>query len=230
MSIIHLALSHRRKLCLPCMCHMMSHLSHLHIHLTEKLHERQLPLLLLLMRKFLKKGKISQSPSLTRWYPSSPKAEAFLLFGVWLQTFLPASSKSNNKPSVPWERRGGWARWERGIRHTAHTRGQPVGRENAQRNDRERGRIFCIWKVFSARQQGSSYCESDDEWNRKAKCKVVKKKKKKSAMSSILPSGLEAQGMDLKALGLLPKNLFPPISKCRNQLRGSRRSLTVIHF
>lgn len=83
---------------------------------------------------------------MTRWYPSSPKAEAFLLFGVWLQTFLPASSKSNNKPSVPWERRGGWARWERGIRHTAHTRGQPVGRENALR---KRTKSLQLKGVFS---------------------------------------------------------------------------------
>lgn len=77
---------------------------------------------------------------MTRCYPSSPKAKAFLLFRVWLQTFLPASSKSNNRPLVPWEHRGGRARQERGIRHTARTRGQPVGKENAQGDDRKKER------------------------------------------------------------------------------------------
>lgn len=178
-------------------------------------------------RKKKKKKKYQRTPPpLTRWRPSSPKAEAFLLFGVWLETFLPASSKSNNKPSVPWERRGGWAQGERCIRHTTRTRGQPVGGENAQRNDRERERRVCIWKVFSARRRGSSLCESNDEWNRKAKCKGVKKKN-----LPCLLSGWEAGGMCLKAFGLLPKNsFFQQISKGRNQLRGSGRSFTVIHF
>lgn len=134
-----------------------------------------------------KKKKIKEPP---HWPggapPLSPKAEAFLPFRVWLETFLPASSKSNNKPLVPWEHRGGWAQGERCIRHAACTRGQPVGGENTQRNDREREWRVCIWKVFSAWRRGSSLCESNDEWNRKAKCKGVKK----SAMSFIRLGGL----------------------------------------
>lgn len=63
----------------------------------------------------------------------------------------------------------------RGAYVTRQTQGQPVGERNAQRNDRERGRRVCIWKVFSARRRGPSLCESDDEWNRKAKCNGVKK-------------------------------------------------------
>lgn len=90
------------------------------------------------IQKKKKEKKKSQSASLTRWYPSSPKAGAFLLFGVWLQTFLPASSKSNNKPSVPWERRGGRARWERGIRHTADTGPAGGGRGRTHRGMTEK--------------------------------------------------------------------------------------------
>lgn len=82
--------------------------------------------------------KKSQSPAMARCYPSSPMA--FLLFRVWLQTSLSASSKSNNRPSVPWDHRGGRARWERGIRHTARTRGQSVGKENAHVEDRKKER------------------------------------------------------------------------------------------
>lgn len=117
----------------------------------------------LLMGKF--RGE-KQSPSIARCYPSSPNARAFLLFRVWLQTFLPASSKSNNRPSVPWEHRGGRDWRERGIRHTARTRGQSVGKENAQggtERRRERRQGACIWKVFSALRRGPSHCKSDGE-------------------------------------------------------------------
>lgn len=98
--------------------------------------------------------------------PLLPKASAFLLFRVWLQTFLLASSKSNNRPLVPWEHRGGRAQWERGIRHTARTRGQrwekKTHREKTERR-RERGRGVCIWKVLSASRQGPLLCENDKE-------------------------------------------------------------------
>lgn len=96
----------------------------------------RLPLHLLMGTFFL---KITE-PCYGQVLPLLPKARAFLLFRVWLQTFLPASSKSNNSPSVPWEHRGGRARWERGIRHTARTRGQPVGKENAHGEDRKKER------------------------------------------------------------------------------------------
>lgn len=112
----------------------------------------------------------------------------------------------------------------RGAYVTRQTQGQPVGERNAQRNDRERGRRVCIWKVFSTQRRGPSLCESDDEWNRKAKCNGVKKN------LPCLLSGLEAEGTSLKALGLLPKTLFPTISKGHNQLRGSGRSFSMIHF
>lgn len=91
---------------------------------------------------------------MARCYPSSPKAKAFLLFiECGSKVFLPDSSKSNNRPSVPWEHRGGRARWERGIRHTARTRGQPVGKENARGEDRkkesERKRSLHLKGAFS---------------------------------------------------------------------------------
>lgn len=174
------------------------------------------------------KKKKSQRPSLTRWYPCSPKAEAFLFFGVWLQTFLPASSKSNNKPSVPWERRGGWARRERGIRHRAYTRGQSVGRENAQRNDREKGKRTMsrhLKGVFSSATRVPTLWE---RWRVKQKRKMQRGKKNKKKNPPCLLSGLEAGGMCLKALGLLPKKTFSTISKGHNQLRGSGGRVTVV--
>lgn len=114
----------------------------------------------LLMGKLKKK---SQSPSMARCYPSSPKAKAFLLFRVWLQTFLPASSKSNNRPSVPWEHRGGRARWERGIRHTS-THKRPAGgkRKRAgrgQKDGEKEEEESAFERCFSASRRGPSLCE-----------------------------------------------------------------------
>lgn len=70
--------------------------------------------------------------------PLLPKA--FLLFRVQPQSFLSAPSKSNNRPTIPWERRWGRAQWERGIRHTAGTRGQPVGKRGKCAGRRQRDR------------------------------------------------------------------------------------------
>lgn len=170
-----------------------------------------------------KKKKKSQSASLTRWYPSSQKAGAFLLFGVWLQTFLPASSKSNNKPSVPWERRGGRARWERGIRHTADTRPAGGGEKCTEEWQRKRTKRLHLKGVFSSETRSLALWE---RWRVKQKSKMQRGRKKPPC----LLSGLEAEGTSLKALGLLPKNLFPTISKGHNPLRGSGRSFSMIHF
>lgn len=173
--------------------------------------------------KIQKKKKKSQSASLTRWYPSSPRAGAFLLFGVWLQTFLPASSKSNNKPSVPWERRGGRARWERGIRHTADTRPAGGGEKCTEEWQRKRTKSRHLKGVFSSEPWSLALWE---RWRVKQKSKM-QRGKKKTAMSFIRFGGW---GNSLKALGLLPKNPFPTISKGHNQLRGSGRSFSMIHF
>lgn len=153
------------------------------------------------MRKFRRRKK-SQSASLTRWYPSSPRAGAFLLFGEWLQTFLPASSKSNNKPSVPWEHRGGRARWERGIRHTADTRPAGGGEKCTEEWQRKRTKSLHLKGVFSLETRSLALWE---RWRVKQKSKMQRGTKKNLPC---LLSGLEAEGTFLKALGLLPKKPF----------------------
>lgn len=121
----------------------MSHLKQLHINPTKKAALMSTSTVTFSHEKIQNKGgeKKSQRPSLTRWYPCSPKAEAFLFFGVWLQTFLPASSKSDNKPSVPWERRGAYV--------TEHTQegsqgGEKMHRGMTEKKDKESASERCF--------------------------------------------------------------------------------------
>lgn len=93
---------------------------------------------------------------MTRCCPSSQKAEVFFFFSLdWgCKLFSQPLQRSNNRPPVPWERGGGSAWRERGIRHAARTRGRLVGkstqREMTEKRERERGRGLCSLKgVFS---------------------------------------------------------------------------------
>lgn len=118
---------------------------------------------------------------MTRCCPSSQKAEVFFSFSLdWgCKLFSQPLQRSNNRPPVPREHRGGSAWRERGIRHAARTRGRLVGkrtqREMTEKSEREKEDEGCaFWKVFSASRQGSSLCESGDEARRTsahAKCK-----------------------------------------------------------
>lgn len=85
--------------------------------------------------------KIHRAPSMARCYPSSPKRlKAFLLFRVWLRTFSPSLFKEQQQaPRVPWEHRGGRARWERGIRHAQQaSRWEKENRAGGRQKDGEK--------------------------------------------------------------------------------------------
>lgn len=109
----------------------------------------------------------------------------------------------------------------RGAYVTRQTQGQPAGeRERTEEWQRKRTKSLHLKGVFSSETRSLAL------WARrrvKQKSKMQRGKKKKKIRR-------EAEGMSLKALGLLPKNLFPAISKGRNQLRGWGRSFSVIHF
>lgn len=141
------------------------------------------------MRKFRRRKKNHRVP---HWPGGTPPPQGLELFfslecgsKLFSQPLQRATTSPQSLGSAEGVEPGG-----RGAYVTQQTQGQPVGERNAQRNDRERGRRVCIWKVFSARRRGPSLCESDDEWNRKAKCNGVKKKQK-TAMSFITFGGWE---------------------------------------
>lgn len=92
----------------------------------------------LLMGTFFKN---SQSPLYGQVLPLLPKRlKAFLLFRVWLRTFSPSLFKEQQQaPRVPWEHRGGRARWERGIRHAQQaSRWEKENRAGGRQKDGEK--------------------------------------------------------------------------------------------
>lgn len=82
--------------------------------------------------------------------------------------FLPASSKSNNRPSVPWEHRGGRARWERGIHVTTAQHKRPAGGKGkrtgrGQKEGEEEEEESAFERCFQLLEQGPSLCGDDKE-------------------------------------------------------------------
>ena len=89
--------------------------------------------------------------------------------------------------------------------------------------------------MLSASRQGPSLCENDKE--RKSTTAEAKDDGGAKNLPCLL-SDSEAEGMRLKALGLLPKKPFYFQKKKKNQRAGNQlrdkgvggRSFTVIHF
>lgn len=134
---------------------------------------------------------------MARCYPSSPKRlKAFLLFRVWLRTFSPSLFKEQQQaPRVPWEHRGGRARWERGIRHAQQaSRWEKENRAGGRQKDGEKEeeesafeRCFQLlfFFFFFARDKGPRFVRNDKERKSTTAEGGAKKKKKKPAMSFI---------------------------------------------
>lgn len=159
--------------------------------------------------------------------PLSPKAEAFLLFRVWLETFLPASSKSNNKPLVPWECRGGLS--PGGEVHTSrsmHKRPASGGRKYTEEWQRKRTKSLHLKGVFSLATRVLALWE---QWRVKQKSKM-QRGKKKSAMSFIRLGGLGNVFKNFRPTSkkqLFPTNIKGPQPTARFRHKFCRDSLLI---
>lgn len=102
-------------------------------------------------------GKIQKKNHRASLWPGAtpPPKRLGLFFSLdcGSKLFSQPLQRGNNRPRVPREHWGGRAWRERGIRHTARTRGQPVGKENAKGDDRKeerkRTRSLHLKGVFS---------------------------------------------------------------------------------
>lgn len=136
--------------------------------------------------------KNSQSPLYGQVLPLLPKRlKAFLLFRVWLRTFSPSLFKEQQQaPRVPWEHRGGRARWERGIRHAQQaSRWEKENRAGGRQKDGEKEeeesafeRCFQLlfFFFFFCQRQGPSLCEKRQGEKKHDGRRGRKKKKEKT--------------------------------------------------
>lgn len=85
--------------------------------------------------------------------------------------------------------------------HTAHTRGQPVGKENAQGEGEKEEEESAFERCFQILDKSPCFVET----TRREKAQQQKRKTNGVQNLPCLLSDLEAEGMRLKALGLLPK-------------------------
>lgn len=154
------------------------------------------------MRKFRrKKKKNHRAPHWPGGTPPPQRLKLFFSLECGSKLFSQPLQRATTSPQSLGSA-GGVEPSGRGAYVTQHTQ---EANQWGEKMHSERGRRVCSWKVFSARRRGSSLCERDDEWKRKAKGEGVKK------IYTYMPcllSGLEAGGMCLNALGLLPKKPF----------------------
>lgn len=104
--------------------------------------------------EILKRKKKFTGPLYDQVLPLLPKTGLFFSLEQ-LRSFLSASLNSNNRHSVPWDRRGGTTQWEEG--HTSHSmhKRQAGGKrkrtqtgENSSSRDRERKKSLCLKGAF----------------------------------------------------------------------------------